>query len=323
MPDIDMPITTRDRLIVISYLVFNVVSVVGVVALNKTLYNPPYNFKFPSSLMVFHFMCTWMFVALARRLGWFESKRIDFLSYLKLGAAQTASVGFVNLSLMHNSVGMYQLLKFTNVLVIAAMEFFWKGKTYTVPIYLSLVALVGGVTAATVTDVYGTAFGIVLGCVASVSTAVYQILNKSIQSEHEVSALQLLEYEQPLTIMWSTVFALLTDNVTDLSTYSFTSTSVGWLLLSGVFAFGVNVTCYLIIGKTSPVTYSVVGHTKTIGILLFGFFVVRETMNLKTFLGLGLAFAGIVSYTHLTSARSKAAAEKAAAICESQIKCCG
>jgi K+-sensing histidine kinase KdpD len=72
------------------------------------------------------------------------------------------------------------------------------------------------------------------------------------------------------------------------------------LLLSGVFAFGVNVTVYLIIGKTSPVTYAVVGHTKTVLILLFGFVVMHEVLTGKNFAGLLVAFLSIVAYTHFS-----------------------
>lgn len=305
-----MPVTAQERLTLCLYLVFNVISVVGVVAVNKMLYNAPYNFRFPSTLMVFHFFCTWLFVVGARCAGWFESKRIETSSYVKLGLAQAGSVGFVNLSLMLNKVGMYQLLKFTNVLVIAAMEFFWKGKTYSGPIYISLVALVAGVTVATVSDVAGTPLGVFYGCLASLSTAVYQILNKSIQTDFEVKSMQLLEYEQPFTALWSVFFAFFTDDLTALAQYEFNMTNSALLLLSGFFAFGVNVTCYLIIGKSSPVTYSVVGHVKTVGILVFGLFVLKEQMEPKTAFGLAVAFCAIVAYTHLTTVRSQAVVAK-------------
>jgi solute carrier family 35 protein E3 len=38
-----------------------------------------------------------------------------------------------------------------------------------------------------------------------------------------------------------------------------------------VFALGVNISNYLVLGKTSPLTYQVLGHLKTVLILILGF----------------------------------------------------
>ena len=279
----------------------NVVSVVGVVACNKMLYQPPHNFSFASSLMTFHFICTWGFVVLAKKMGWYTEKKIEVTNYMKLGLAQAASVGFVNLSLLFNSVGMYQVLKFTNILVICAIEFFWKNKTYSCSIYACLFTLVMGVSVSTVTQIDMRPLGLFHGLMGSLSTAIYQIQNKSIQTECEVKPLQLLEFEQPFTALFAFIFAMLTDNVYELVHYQFTSTTVALLLMSGVFAFGVNVTCYLIIGKTSPVTYGVVGHTKTVMILLFGFMYMKEPVSMQNMAGMLIAFFSIIGYTHIST----------------------
>eukprot|EP01042_Synura_sphagnicola_P003871 gene3871-4844_t len=42
-------------------------------------------------------------------------------------------------------------------------------------------------------------------------------------------------------------------------------------LVSCVFALGVNISNYLVLGKTSPLTYQVLGHLKTVLILILGF----------------------------------------------------
>jgi drug/metabolite transporter (DMT)-like permease len=295
---------TKESLSVGMWMLLNVVSVVGVIAANKLLYKPPYEFRFASSLMAFHFLCTWGFVVLARKLGVFTSKKIELGKYVRLGAAQTGSVGFINLSLLHNSVGMYQVLKFNTILVICFIEYFWKGKTYATKIYLSLIALVVGIMIATVTEASGSTMGILCGALGSLSTAIYQIYNKSIQVECDVKPLQLLEYEQPFTTVWAIVFAVLTEDVKGLLTYPYTLEVVALLLISGVFAFGVNVTCYTMIGKTSPVTYGVLGHTKTVCVFLFGLLVMQERPGIRAGAGMLLAFIAIVWYTSLSTSPS-------------------
>lgn len=280
------------------YVIFNIVSVVGVVAVNKMLYKQ-YDLRQPTCLMTFHFLCTWLFVLAAKRMRWFTEKRIDVGHYMRLGLAQCCSVVFVNLSLMHNSIGMYQVLKFSNVLMMCWIEYTWKAKLYSLQVYLSLGALVLGVTAATVTDVELRWVGFTYGMLGCLSTAVYQILNKSIQQDLDVSPLQILEFEQPFTALFAAMFALATEDVAHLAKLDYgDNTFVALVLISGVFAFGVNVTCYLIIGKTTPITYAVVGHSKTIFILLFGILWMNDAWTWKSGTGLVVAFAAIVAYTH-------------------------
>ena len=53
--------------------------------------------------------------------------------------------------------------------------------------------------------------------------------------------------------------------------FSFLFDLTSLLVLSCVFALGVNISNYLVLGKTSPLTYQVLGHLKTVLILILGF----------------------------------------------------
>lgn len=280
-------------------VVANMVSVVGVVLMNKMVYRD--GFSFPTTLMVFHFVCTWLFVTFAQKMNWFTEKRIPWKNYALLGAAQVGSVAFVNLSLLYNSVSMYQLFKFTNVFMTVLLEFLWINKTYTPITYVTLVVIVGGVTFASVSQLTFSVPGLLTGLMGSLATAIYQIYNKRVQSENGVSPLQLLQYEQPFTALFAAIFACFSDNLGALPDVDLTSTLVLEIIGSCIFAFGVNLTCYLIIGKTSPLTYSVVGHLKTIGILVGGFVLFKEVATTKQAAGLILAFVGIVAYGQVAS----------------------
>eukprot|EP00760_Papus_ankaliazontas_P000785 PhM_4_TR10227/c0_g1_i1/m.37126/K15285/SLC35E3; solute carrier family 35, member E3 len=285
---------------VVAIVVANVASVISVVVLNKMLYQPPHNFHYPTLLISFHFACTWLFVMCAYLCGMFTAKKLPWSVYAMLALAQTGSVAFVNLSLVHNTVGTYQVLKFTNIAVICIIEFFSLGKTYPVRVYCALAGVVGGVCFATVTEVHFSGLGLLHGLLGSVSTAIYQIYNKYIQQNYDVRALQLLHYESPFTVLWSFIFACMTESVASVVEVDYKPSTLWLLLLSGISAFGVNATCYLIIGKTSPVTYGVVGHLKTVGILLFGFTVLGQVPTFLNFLGITAAFFSIVWYTFLT-----------------------
>jgi solute carrier family 35 protein E3 len=309
-------------------LVANVVSVVGIVAANKRVYQ--LGFKLPSTLMTLHFCVTYAFVVCFHRVGYFTAKRIETRQYVKLGLAQVGSVALVNLSLVHNDVGSYQLMKFLVIFVTCALEFVWYRKVYSPAVYAVLVVLVVSISLATITAIHFTLKGLLFGIAGAVATAMYQVVNKYIQTEFSVSPLQLLHYEQPFSAMWCALIAVLTEPVELLFAgsgasagaadpagtpaaaaltssrgvpgFDWTTELALFVLASAVCAFGVNVTCYLIIGKTSPVTYSVVGHVKTVSVFAMGVLFLGDVVSLWQAFWMSAAFCCILLYGHVSAA---------------------
>jgi solute carrier family 35 protein E3 len=76
------------------------------------------------------------------------------------------------------------------------------------------------------------------------------------------------------------------------------------VLLTGLVSVSVNVCAFGLIGKTSAVTYQVVGHCKTILIFVFGLlmFPAREGETAAQFwkkiIGLIISMSGMVLYTY-------------------------
>jgi solute carrier family 35 protein E3 len=289
----------------------NLASVVGCVVLIKAVYGAPFHFTFANTTITIHFLLTGALMNGCALLRLFQPKRIPVRHYLQLSLAQVASVGFVNLSLYHNSVGMYQVLKFCNVPIICVMEYLWMGTSYSIEIYAALAAIIVGVTVTSVTEVSFSPLGFAFGLVGTVSTGVYQLLNKHIQQTCEVNAMQLLQYESWFTALWALLWALAGDDLTALAAYAWTPQCAALVLLGGVCAFGVNLTCYLVIGRTSPVTYGVTGHLKTIGILAFGFLMLGQPFSAKNAVGIAVAFCGVIYYTHLKLLEQRKLVEKA------------
>ena len=244
------------------FMSLNIFCVVSIVILNKQLYSPPYNFRFGNTLVAFHFLFTSLACAISQKLGVFEAKRAPWHEIAKLSLSQVGSVAFVNFSLLYNSVGMYQVLKLLNIPVICVMEFFWLGITYSGEIKISLMLLLAGIGVATVTEVQFSWIGFVHGGLATVATGVYQILAGTKQKQYSINALQLLHYQAPMSTLCLTILALLFDDIQGLYNYPFNTGVVLLITFTGVVAFGVNLTVFLIIGRTSPVTYQVVGHFK-------------------------------------------------------------
>eukprot|EP00981_Chlorochromonas_danica_P001478 scaffold318_cov332-Ochromonas_danica.AAC.4 len=89
------------------------------------------------------------------------------------------------------------------------------------------------------------------------------------------------------------------DDVYSLSKFQYTLPCVLRIALSCVFALGVNISNYLVLGKTSPLTYQVLGHMKTILILVLGFLMFKKALDMRNVLGIVVAMVGVIAYTEV------------------------
>ena len=65
-----------------------------------------------------------------------------------------------------------------------------------------------------------------------------------------------------------------------------------YIATSCIFALCVNISNYMVLGKTSPLTYQVLGHMKTILILVLGVVIFHKAVDLQNVLGVVVAMAG-------------------------------
>ena len=158
-----------------------------------------------------------------------------------------------------------------------------------------------GVVIASVTDVSLNLVGAFFAASGVIVTSYYQIWVGTRQKELEVNSMQLLYYQAPLSfVMLIPLTPILDDMLTPgkgVLYFPWSTTSIAVILLSGVLAFLVNLSIFLIIGKTSTVTYNVVGHFKTCCVLVLGFFVFQYPLHYKNILGILITLAGVFIYT--------------------------
>lgn len=89
------------------------------------------------------------------------------------------------------------------------------------------------------------------------------------------------------------------DDLSNLIAFKYTPACIFRIALSCLFAIGVNITNYLVIGKTSPLTYQVLGHLKTILILILGFLMFNKHVDARNLIGIIVAMSGVVWYTEV------------------------
>jgi drug/metabolite transporter (DMT)-like permease len=72
---------------------------------------------------------------------------------------------------------------------------------------------------------------------------------------------------------------------------------MGLLAFSCAVAVAFNSTNYLLLGAVTPLTYNVIGHAKTILIVLLGYWFFDSKPSARTVLGIAVAMVGVGGYT--------------------------
>lgn len=80
--------------------------------------------------------------------------------------------------------------------------------------------------------------------------------------------------------------------------YEYSQPALNTIGMSCALAFCVNLSIFLVIGKTSPISYNVLGHFKLVCVLLSGLFFFGEDTNPTKLMGTLFALIGVIVYTH-------------------------
>jgi solute carrier family 35 protein E3 len=162
------------------------------------------------------------------------------------------------------------------------------------------------------------------------STSLYQIYIKSKQQDLQLNSYQLLFLQTPtsaamvllLSMMsepWlplrdaaaaavvdSSSAVVLSPPSSPLSLLSFPYTSFALLVIfaSAVLSFAVNLSIFVVIGRTSPVAYNVLGHFKLVCILLSGVAFFDERFGTTKSIGTMMTLMGVIAFTHFQQTRA-------------------
>ena len=85
-----------------------------------------------------------------------------------------------------------------------------------------------------------------------------------------------------------------------------------FIIMSCLISVSVNFSTFLVIGKTSPVTYQVLGHLKTCLVLAFGYILLHDPFNWRNILGILIALAGMILYSYFCTLENQKKATEAA-----------
>ncbi|KAL2239589.1 UNVERIFIED_CONTAM: UDP-xylose transporter 3 [Sesamum indicum] len=312
----------RYQLGTIGALSLSVVSSVSIVICNKALIST-LGFTFATTLTSWHLLVTFCSLHVALWMKWFEHKPFDPRAVMGFGILNGTSIGLLNLSLGFNSVGFYQMTKLAIIPCTVLLETLFFRKKFSRNVQLSLSVLLMGVGIATVTDLQLNILGSILSLLAVVTTCVAQIMTNTIQKKFKVSSTQLLYQSCPyqaITLFVTGPFldGLLTNQ--NVFAFNYTPQVLAFIVLSCLISVSVNFSTFLVIGKTSPVTYQVLGHLKTCLVLAFGYVLLQDPFSWRNILGILIAIVGMVLYSYYCTVESqqKAVAEASAQLSQAK-----
>lgn len=299
----------RKQVISIGCMGLNLVSSIGIVFCNKQVFLKA-GFTFGTTLTMIHFFVSLIGMYICKLLGLFEPKKLPLKEVSKIALSSCGFVVLTNLSLQHNSVAFYQIMKVLTTPYITIVQMFFYQKTFSQSILVSLFITCVGAAMASYEDYQFNTVGLIYALAAIVVTSHYQIWVGELQKTLECNSMQLLFCQLPLSIFMLLFIIPCFDKMygknglleyvqNDLNEFNFSL-----ILLSGVIAFFVNLSVFLVIGKASPITYNVLGHSKLIIIITGGFVIFNAPFILNQLIGISIALVGVFLYTYYKLSQS-------------------
>ncbi|XP_022751006.1 UDP-rhamnose/UDP-galactose transporter 4-like isoform X2 [Durio zibethinus] len=242
---------------------------------------------------------------MASVLGYIQDSYLPLPDLLKFVLFANFSIVGMNVSLMWNSVGFYQIAKLSMIPVSCFLEVVFDKVRYSRDTKLSILVVLLGVAVCTVTDVSVNIKGFLAAVIAVWSTALQQYYVHFLQRKHSLGSFDLLGHTAPvqaasLLLVGPFVDYWLTEK--KVYAYNYTVISMFFIILSCTIAVGTNLSQFICIGRFTAVSFQVLGHMKTILVLILGFiFFGKEGLNLHVILGMIIAVAGMIWYGNASS----------------------
>lgn len=283
---------------------FNIVTSVGIIMVNKALM-ATHGFSFATTLTGLHFATTTLMVLGLRWLGYIQASHLPLPELIKFVIFANLSIVGMNVSLMWNSVGFYQIAKLCMIPVSCFLEVLFDKIHYSRDTKLSIMVVLTGVAVCTVNDVSVNSKGLIAAVIAVWSTAFQQYYVHFLQRKYSLGSFNLLGHTAPvqaasLLILGPFVDFWLTNKRVD--AFDYNVTAVYFLVSSCIIAVGTNLSQFICIGRFTAVSFQVIGHMKTILVLVLGFFLFgKEGLNLHVVVGMLLAVIGMIWYGSASS----------------------
>lgn len=302
--------TARDC-VQLGYLLSNLVSACAIVFANKAVLSV-IKFNLTIALTCLHTITTWIVSMLTCKAG-SKARSMPKKACFALAAAFSSYIVLCNISLALNTVGFYQLTKIAIAPAVLIIESVSSRQVPELRLTACIIVVCLGITLATVADkeVTTNPAGFATGVVSVVVSAQYGVWIGGMIKHYGITSMDLLHQYVPYasamltmcTILESLVFRLAYSEGA-LTTFTYTSRAIATIGFSAILGVLVTFSTFLVIEHTSPLTYAVVGHVKTLVIIAGGVVLFDEQISGTKMLGIGVALSGVIAYTWINHSQA-------------------
>lgn len=181
--------------------------------------------------------------------------------------SQAMGLIFANYSLLLNSVQIAQLAKQAQIPTVLVMEYFFQNKKVSFYRGVALAGLCLGLIVAQGLDVQLNLLGTVCAFLSVVAVSVEIVYNSKIQQESDMDTLGIMYKVIPFALLATVLCALVKEGKQFFSSFNaFVSREhpevLFWIMVSCLCAFLINYSAIMIAGKSSGLTYTLLGQVK-------------------------------------------------------------
>eukprot|EP00002_Diphylleia_rotans_P022627 TRINITY_DN4433_c0_g1_i1.p1 TRINITY_DN4433_c0_g1~~TRINITY_DN4433_c0_g1_i1.p1 ORF type:complete len:314 (+),score=68.27 TRINITY_DN4433_c0_g1_i1:44-985(+) len=287
---------------VVGAVLFNIVVSTLLVSVNKSLFYYQ-GFHYGTGLTLIHFVASALGLRVMAMIGLMNTVYISPRDIMSLSLAHAVFVSLNNLSLQYNSVGFYQVMKAFTIPLVVIIQYLFYNHKFSVQLQLSLAITCLGILFATTHDVQFNILGTVIAILGEVAKATSQVLTGNKHTELKVNSMQLLYHQAPISACYLVFLTVIFDDISvspdSFQTIEFDHGIVTMIFVSSLLAFAFNLSNYYLIDMVGPLTYNVIGHFKTIAVIVIGNVYFGYKIVFENLLGIALTIAGLAWYSHI------------------------
>jgi len=276
------------------------VSTIAMTMINKTCFSK-IEFGFPAALCNIHFIVTLLGVEILYRAKMFKKVRVSMRDINII--AIVVVVGIVtplnNTSLKLNSIGFYQIFKLLVTPCVVLLEYILDKKILSRNRIACLVAVCILVLVSSGSDLTFSTYGTMCASLWVPFAAAYKVQWGRVRRSYDCSTLALMRAVLPLAICVQAAISPLIDPP-GLCDFQWTPEALFWIGLSGIFAFLVNFSGFLVMGNISALAHVLLGQFKTAIIMILASMIFGSKFSAMQLVAAVGAVVAIVVYSQIT-----------------------
>jgi solute carrier family 35, member E1 len=248
----------------------------------------------------------------APKLSWGDLKTLFPIALCHTGV----HVGAV-IALGSGAVSFAHIVKASEPVVTCALNALFVGEILPLPVYLTLVPIIGGVAIASLKELSFTFLALASAMLSNVASAARGVLSKKTMSGKKIGEnLDAQNLYAVLTAMSTLILIPVCFAIEGTSFFKaygdvvakgeFTSKALATLIaLSGATYYAYNEVAFLALGKVSPVTHAVGNTIKRVVIIVAAVIAFKTPMSTGSIVGSSIAILGTLAYSLAMNATRK------------------